>query len=62
MAPEVVTSTPRTTWAGDDRPARGPRPWETPGEGVGVVRFTQALLHMGRPRIELQVAGLRARR
>jgi hypothetical protein len=42
----------------------GPRRPETPelSQGVGVVRFAQSLLHLSRPRIELQAAGLRARR
>ncbi|MGH9281709.1 MAG: hypothetical protein ACRD0S_02100 [Acidimicrobiales bacterium] len=66
MAPETVTSRPRTTRASRDRRGESPRQPETadttPGEAIGVVRFTQALLHMTRPRIELQVAGLRARR
>lgn len=40
-----------------------PEPTEaTPHQDIGAVRFARSLLHLSRPRIELQAAGLKARR
>lgn len=66
MAPDTITPRPRTTRANRDRRWVGPRPPETaetiPYQGINAVRFAQSLLHLSRPRIELQVAGLKTRR
>jgi hypothetical protein len=65
MTPETVTPGRQTTLASRDRRGMSPRQPGTaetiPRQG-GVVGFTQSLLHMSRARIELQAAGLRARR
>ena len=64
MVPDTITPRPRTRGS-RERPCVGrpPEPTEAaPHQGIGAVRFAQSLLHLTRSRIELQVAGLKARR
>lgn len=66
MAPDTVTPSPRVTRASRDRRWVGPPPSEpteaTLRQGIGAMRFARSLLHLSRSRIELQAAGLKARR
>ena len=65
MAPDTDTRRHRTTRGSRDRRWAGPgQPKMAEGishQHIDAARFTQSLLHMSRPRIELQAAGLRTR-
>jgi hypothetical protein len=65
MAPDADTRRRRTSRASPDRRWAGPgqskRFEATSHERIDAARFTQSLLYMSRPRIELQAAGLRTR-
>ena len=65
MAPDIDTRRRRTTRASRDLRWVGPgQPKTTEAishERIDAARFTQSLLHMSRPKIELQAAGLRVR-
>lgn len=66
MAPDTDTPHGRTTRPSQDRRRVGPGQPETSetviSPGIRVIRFSQSLLHMSRARIEVQAAGLKARR
>jgi hypothetical protein len=65
MAPDTDTPRRRTTRASRDRRWAGPGQPKTAEaishQRIDAARFNQSLLHMSRPKIELQAAGLRTR-
>jgi hypothetical protein len=60
---DTISPRPRTGPASRERRCAGPPPAGTPdtiaGRGISALRFTQALLHLSRARIELHAAGLK---